>query len=535
MGILSHGFHYWRTFDTSYTVEKIREKFSDALFHPWDRTWRERYQADPDTLDHQRKNPPAAGLISVLIPVYNTKPELLSALLDSLLAQTYPEWEACLCVTGDRRGTKDAAERYSGKDARFRCVFPGQNEGISGNTNAAFGISAGGWIVLCDHDDLLPPDALWHIADAAVRECPDVIYTDEDKIDEAGRRHSAPHLKPDFCPDNLRSGNYVCHLLAVRRSLYEAVGGERPAFDGSQDHDLTLRLSEKTDRILHLPVIGYHWRTVGASMSHQHLNRCLDASCRAVQEHMARIGYPGRVETEDGILRLRYDLQPLTLGVLALMPGSAGADARMESLRAMLPGNTPIRIVVPAAGEPRTEALNRAVETSREDLLLAVDASVSHLSPGFAAELAMYAQRTDVGMVTPQLTDPSGRVLFSGFAVGTDASLSCPDRGLPSRAPGPFLRNRQTRNVAAVSAACLMVRREAWVPLDPAMGDVCAIPDACLRMVDAGLHHVYVPHARAVCADRSLFLAGNAAGASLSRTFRERWAGWHDPCTGQSR
>ncbi|MBR6953623.1 MAG: glycosyltransferase [Clostridia bacterium] len=529
MGWVARGIRYLRTYGADYTFMKIREKLTDRLFHPWDKAWRLQ-QADAAALEDQRKSLPAAGLISVLIPAYNTRPEFLEALLDALMAQTYPHWEACVQVTGTRADTRAAARRAAEKDPRIHCFMDAENAGISGNTNAAFRACSGGWVVLCDHDDLLPPDVLWHVADAIVQQQPDVIYTDEDKIDEKGRWHSAPHFKPDFCPDNLRSGNYVCHLLALRRSLYEAVGGERPAFDGSQDHDLMLRLSERTKRILHLPIIGYHWRTVGASMSHQQLERCLAASARAVEEQMDRQGTPGTVTVEDGILRLHYTLLPRSLGVLALMPNAGGAHDRQQALQSALPEDTPVRLVVPAEGQSVPEALNDAVAASREDLLLVLDAGITRLSPGFVRELAMYAQRDDVGMVTPLLTDSHGQVLFTGFTVHPDGTLSTPGTGLPARAPGPFLRNRQSRNTAAVSAACFMVRREAWLPLDPAMGSACAVPDACLRMMNNGLYHVYTPHAAAVCTNRSPLLSGNTVDSSLLQPFRDRWTGWHDPC-----
>ncbi len=533
MNILTRGLGYLRTYGLSYTCQRLREKTRDILFHPWDRVWRNEECPREEELARQRSSPPADLLISMLVPVYRTRPDLLEALLASMEAQTYPHWEACLHVSGGRAETLQVVRGYARRDPRFRWV-EGENNGISGNTNEAFRMSRGAWVVLCDHDDLLTPDALWQIARCISENAPDVVYTDEDKVDEKGRRHCDPHRKPDFCPDNLRAGNYICHLLAVRRELWEQVGGERPAFDGSQDHDLALRLSETAGSIMHLPRVCYHWRRVGASMSHQQLSRCLDAAARAVTEHMTRIGCPGRAVPEDGILRLRYELQPLSVAVLALQPNRSGEEERLRELRRHFPDPASVSLLVPREGESRAEALNRTMNACSADLVLVVDASVSGFSDGFLQELAMYAQRRDVGMVTPLLTDRRGRVLHSGYAVKTDGGLYCPDSGLPGRAPGPFLRNRQARNVSSLSAACFLVRRAAWLSLDPAMGDACAVPDACLRMLNAGLHHVYTPHAAAVCLDAALLHQGNAFSPDAARAFRARWAGWHDPCISQT-
>ena len=291
----------------AYTLRRLGEKAGERFFGTYQRRW-EKLRANEATLTGQRQNQPAAGLLSVLIPVYNTAPELLQALLDSLSAQTYRNWEAVLVNAGTHADTADCLQQTAQADARFR-VFVVENAGISGNTNRALQEARGDWALLCDHDDLLSPDALWLVADCICREKPDVIYTDEDKVTANGCIHTDAHPKPDFCPDNLRSSNYICHLLAAKRSLLLQVGGLRPAFDGSQDHDLALRLSEATGNIAHVPATTYHWRTLASSESHQHLEKCLHAACRAVEEHTARQGYPCTATAQNGVLRLDYAIQ----------------------------------------------------------------------------------------------------------------------------------------------------------------------------------------------------------------------------------
>ena len=508
------------------TVRRAGQKTVERVGRTWDHVWR-KIAPSEETLQNQRENQPSAGLVSVVVPVWQTEPALLKALIESLIAQTYLNWETCLYVTGERPETDEVLKEAVSRDRRFR-VLHGTNEGIAGNTNQALEMSRGEWIVLCDHDDILPPDALWTLAEEIARDECDLIYTDEDKIGEHGRVHTDPHLKPDFCPDTLRSMNYICHLMAVRRTLLEEAGGLRPNFDGSQDHDLALRLSEKTDRIVHIPHICYHWRTVKTSMSKQHEDQCLDAAARAVAEHMERIGWPGTVTAENGVLRLRYLLRDLSAVAFVVAKTTREAEPCMKALRAVLPAGV---MVQPALGENRFEAINRAAALSDKALLLFVDAGVRGFTPHFYRELAMYAQRPDVGMVTPMLTDALGHVTHAGFAVGVTGGIRCRNQGLPRMAGGRFQMNRVSHNVGAVGPACFMVRRSAWQPLDTAYKTAFATADVCMAMSEQGLRHVFTPHARAICAEpeRLLLLTEDRDAEDLER-FNSRWGEAKDPC-----
>ena len=514
---------YLRLHGPGWTLRRAGQKAGERILRRWDRQWR-RLSRTP-----MAGELPDAGLISVLIPVYDTDPGMLRALLDSLTAQTYPRWEACVCLTGTRPETAAVLEERAAAEPRLR-IMRAPNGGIAANTNRALSMAAGDWTVLCDHDDLLPPDALRAVAECIAQGGADVIYTDEDKVTADGRLHTDPHRKPDFCPDTLRSLNYVCHLLAARRDLMAEIGGERPDFDGAQDHDLILRLSERTDRIAHVPAICYHWRAVAGSMSHTRLERCLDASARAVEEHMARIGWPGTARTENGMLRLRYDLRPLTAAACVFARSEDEAERCASALRAVLPAGVPVRAAV---GPDSAAAMNRFAAGEEADLLLMADARCGSFSPGFFEELAMYAQRPDVGAVTPMLTDRRGRIVHAGFVRDARAGLRCRNEGLAARAGGPWRLNLVSHNVAAVGPACLMVRRAAWVPLDEAYRTGFGIADACLRMADNGLRHVYTPHARAVCADAAdALLTGRKRDEDDLRRFRARRPDWRDPCAG---
>ena len=530
MSRIQHGMRYLSTFGLRYTLRRSREKLSERLFHCWARRWKSSVSASEAELAFQREHQPKGEIISVLIPVYNPPLDFLRDLIEALRRQTFRNWEACFCNAGDQTAVRELLDQAQGEDPRIRVHHSSTNAGISGNTNQALAMARGEWVVLCDHDDLLPPDALWRLAEAIEKRSPDMIYTDEDKVTQDGRWHTDPHFKPDFCPDNLRSGNYICHLLAARRKLVEQAGGLRSAYDGSQDHDLALRLSELTDRIVHLPFISYHWRSVQSSMSHQHLERCLDASCRAVEDHLQRLGWPAQVTAEDGILRLRYQLRPLTGAVLITAEDERSAHKKAFELQSVLPTGVGIRFVLPESEDAWYASVNQAVAESTEDLLLLVDVSVSRFSKGFYDELAMFAQREDVGFVTPQLTDRRGRITHAGFAVGLAGGLQCRNHGLPGKAAGWHLLNRQSHNVGAVSPACCMFRREAWQPLDPAYRPAFGLADLCLRLTRSELWHVYTPHARAVCTRKDLLVTGRARAADDLQRFEQSWKGWQDPC-----
>lgn len=492
MGFMRRIVRYIRMHGAAYTFWRGTEILAERAFHLYDRRAR-RMMPCEDELAFQRANQPDAGLISIAVPVYNTRPAFLRELVESFTAQTYARWEAVLYDGGSTLAESIAAMDAI-DDARVTVVHSDRNEGISGNTNRAVDQCRGEYIALCDHDDVLSPDALWRTARAIVENRPDLIYSDEDKITEDGRFYTDPHRKPDFCPDNLRSGNYICHLTVIRRAVFLQVGGLRPEFDGSQDHDLVLRISEVTDRIYHLPNMLYHWRTVGTSMSHQQLARCQDAAARAVTEHIARIGYPGRCTVEDGVLRLRYDVpEAWKISVIRLADDAGYAE------------------------------INRAAARADGNMLLFIRESVAACSPEFKKELLMYAQREDVGAVTPMLIDRWRRVVHAGYTL-KDGRISSRGKGLHQYAGGWHGMNRTSHNVMAVSSLCWMIRKDHFIPFDETWQGESGMADWCLRMREQGLLCVYTPHAVAVSGRKPRFDA-----EEIWRLYREH-PGLTDPC-----
>ena len=221
--------------------------------------WYEAHRASEETLSRQRKRKwEQPATISIAVPAYRTPEKFLREMLDSLLAQSYPYWELCLvnASPGDA-SMAGILEEYADRDDRIRYENLPENLGIAENTNAAFAMARGDYIGLLDHDDLLAPDALYEIACRILEEGADVIYTDEDKVTAEGGEHYQPHLKPDFNLDLLRSNNYICHFLVVKRDLVRKAGGFRREFDGAQDYDFVFRCVEQAEKISHGEPTGH--------------------------------------------------------------------------------------------------------------------------------------------------------------------------------------------------------------------------------------------------------------------------------------
>ncbi len=408
-----------------------------------------------------------------------------------------------------------------------------ENRGISGNTNAAIALARGEYCALCDHDDLLSPDALWRVAECIARETPDLIYSDEDRLTQSGRRHMDPHYKPDYCPDNLVSDNYFCHLSVIRTALLKEVGGLRSGFDGSQDHDLFLRLTEKTDRIVHLPYTLYSWRENFQSMSHQNLLRCLENGCRAVEEHEARLGRKVTAVPVNKELRLWYDLPPDST-VEALIWG--GTEEECEGCMAELAfltgwGSRLSGVLISGDGADRWQLVNEAARDSAADYLLVLEANVGGMNRHFLRELMMYAQREDVLAASPALTDHRLRVTHGGFALGMKGILQCINEGMRLSAGGWHDMMNKVHNVSAVSLCCCMVKRENWIPLSPEYRSGLVAADWAMQARKTGKRFVFTPHATAIREKSPLLLNGTDRDPQDVRRFEEKWGtNLTDPC-----
>lgn len=503
---------YRKSHGTRYTLRRGAEKAVQYALGTGDRVWRRRYPSAQE-LRRQRDTPPAAGLISVAVPVYNTDPSMLSALLHTLSAQTYENWEAVLYNGASTRAeTLEVLREAAEKDGRFRVIHGQENRGIAGNTNEAFRLCRGEYIALCDHDDLLRPDALWRAAEVIARERPGMIYSDEDRITENGRHHMDPHDKPDYCPLSLMSGNYICHLTVIRADVLREAGGLREGFDGSQDHELFLRLTEHTDHIAHIPLPLYSWREVFSSMSHRNLQQCLESGCRAVEEHDRRLGYVTECVPVNQEIRI-WTQTPMDASVEALVFGPSEAACRAGF--AELDTRTAFRrlsaALVVTDEESLYEALNEAAAASEADYLLLMSADLRGMNRHFLRELMMFAQRPEIAAVTPVLTDARRHITHGGFVLGEGSLIRCDHEGMYVTAGGDHDHMNRAHNVSAVSLCCAMVRRSAFVPFDGRYRGGLGMADWCLAQAkQSGRLCAFTPHASAVLPRCSLLLSGGA-------------------------
>ena len=470
---------YAATHGTGYTARRLGEKTGQIVFGTWDRKWN-REKPGLEELSRQRKNQPAAGLISVVIPVFNTKEVFLQELLDSLRNQTYENWEAILYDGASSRAETIAVlDRAAGEDSRFRVIHGTENLGIAGNTNAAIAETKGTYIALCDHDDLLTPDALWRMAEAIEKTHPDMLYSDEDMITENGKHHMDPHRKPEYQPETLAADNYMSHLGVIRAELLRTIGGLREGYDGSQDHELYLRICQRTDRIVHVPYILYSWRKVSSSLSRQHLDQCLWAGCRA-NEDLSPI--PVKAIPVDQKIRLWYDF-PRNVKTEAIIFSSTEEACRdaWTDLNTQAPWpNLSATLAVTDLGELK-DTLNQAASESEADYLLFLDAASLVETRHLFRELMMYAQMQGVGGVTPVLVDRKNRITFGGWVNGRNDQT-----GLKNGAGGPRDRMNKVHNVDGISPCCMMVRRDQFVPFGEK---------------DPKKRYVYTPHAVVLCED----------------------------------
>ena len=513
---------------------KIRRKL-----HSWciDRYtwWRRNHEPDSETLTKQAEVQfDVPILFSVIVPVYNTNPVHLRSLAQSLVKQSYQQWEACFFDDASSRSdTRSALAELPALDARLRVTFGKDNRGIAENTNRALAMAKGDYFFFVDHDDLLASDALYTFRRKIDQTGADLLYCDEDKINEKGTRYFDPHLKPDFSPDLLRQCNYIGHMAAMKRELLEHTGGLDPAFDGSQDYDLLLRAGEKARRVEHIASVLYHWRMLGGSVSHRDGRKCLLAAQRAVQAHLLRCGLQGDVEIAEPYLSTGYALLENTEATLIWIerdqPEQPGRLRRIADdirnqgltlrvLTARMPGvpeNPEFSGVAAEDGETLPALLNRAVGQAETPYILFLDSSLMPLTAQWARSLLGYVQRVDVGFATAAIYTRHNRLAVAGYAVGRRRIARGLHHGVPRGDAGYFRRVKLAQNVSAVPFGCCAFRKEVWERyggLELAFPHQLFDVDLCLRMRADSLYHVYVPQAAAVWAEgtRVWFVKGDS-------------------------
>ncbi|MDD5367616.1 MAG: glycosyltransferase family 2 protein [Anaerolineaceae bacterium] len=474
-------------------------------------------------------------LISILMPVYNPREADLREAVESVLAQAYPRWELCIVDDGSTQPyIRPVLEEYQDRDSRIKINRPETNQGIVSASNQALGMSTGDYVALLDHDDLITPDAFFEVVNF-LNHHPDtdMLYSDEDKVTEDGIRYM-PYFKPDWSPDLIFSHMYTGHLGVYRRSLLDDLGGFRKGCDGAQDWDLVFRLSEKTEKIYHLPKILYSWRCAPGSTAQAAGNKryAYTAALRVLQDAVDRRNRHGRVEEVEGypgFFRVAWELvgSPKVSIIICTRDKPDYLDRCLTSIykKTSYP-NFEVIIVDNQSQQKDTfkvyehwkereperfkllqedipfnfSKLNNAgARVATGDLLLFMNNDMEVITPNWLDQMASQGQRPEIGMVGALLLYPNGTIQHAGIVVGINDWAGHSHRGFPAESTGNNGRLLGASNVSAVTGACMLVRRDLFFQvgcldenLQVAGGDV----ELCLRVMDAGYRNLMIPDVR---------------------------------------
>ena len=486
---------------------------------------------------------------SVIVPLYNTPPALLRETIGSVQAQTYENWELCLAdgSDGSHGEVGEVCGQIARTDPRIRYRKLEKNEGISGNSNAALTMAGGDYIALFDHDDLLTPDALYEMARAIEETDADFLYSDEmifasPKVTKViGIR-----FKPDFSPDDLLTNNFICHLTVFRRTLLERAGAFRSEYDGSQDHDLILRLTAEAKRIVHVPKVLYCWRSIPGSVAADiHMKEyAIGAGRRAVEDFLrARGQQEAAVESTAAfptMYRIRWPIagEP-SVRILADLTGTAGdPEERLAALKKRTSWRNCVWTAVGGGGAAerkdasRRQLLAEAAAGAAEDYLLFTDGNLEPLNPDWIQEMLMLAQREKTGAVGAKVRFAGGEDLRHAgviLGMGQEGIAGRPYFDMEDDGVGFFGQLAVVRTVSAVTD-CWMVKREKFAAaggFDPDYRGALFDIDFCLKLGRMGARNLWTPDAglqggrvQDFCPDAGKEYAGYPEDSAV---FRRKW------------
>lgn len=470
---------------------------------------------------------------SVLVPLYNTPEKFLKEMIESVQAQTYKNWELCLADGSDREHSfvGEICKKYADGDKRIKYEKLEKNLGISENTNACIRMATGEYIALFDHDDLLHPSALYEVMRAICEHGADFIYTDENTFSEEPRDAYNPHFKPDFSPDTLRSYNYICHLSVFSRELLDSVGYFRSEYDGSQDYDLILRLTEKAKKIFHIRKILYYWRAHKNSVAQDVGAKpyTLTAAKKALAAHLERCGLKGEVldSSAPTTYHIKYEIDgnPLISVIIPNKDHTDDLDICLKSLyekssyknfeviivennsteketfeyyEALTKKHSNIKIVTWKSKFNYSAINNFGVNYAKGEYILLLNNDVEIINGSCLEEMLMFAQRKDVGAVGAKLYYSDDTVQHAGVILGLGGTAGHAHKHFGRSHPGYMARASIAQNLTACTAACLMMRRDVFDEVggldesfEVAFNDV----DLCMKIREKGYLVVFTPYA----------------------------------------
>ena len=515
------------------TIEKIHKKLLKKEITSYERWLIIHSPSSADLQKQKQKVFKYEPKISIVVPLYKTPKKYLREFIDSVMAQTYSNWELCLSDgSGEDSPITGILNEYEKRDKRIKVVHNNETLQISENTNAALEIATGDFIAFADHDDLLAVNALYEcVREINKKNNVEMLYTYEDKISMNGRHHFMPHFKTDFNIDLLRSVNYICHLCVVKRSLYEKVGNLNPEYDGAQDYDFVLRCVEQTENIVHIPKVLYHWRAHQDSTAEnpESKNYAFEAGRKAIEAHLKRMNIEAEVLHVEpkGSYRVKYKLKEKPL-VSVIIPTKDHIDDLKKCIKSLDKVSTydNIEYIVVENNSEKTETFeyykklekenprvkviywkekgfnypsinNMGVKYSNGEYLLFLNNDTEIRNADCIEELVSQCQRKEVGAVGARLYYEDGTIQHAGVIIGLGGVAGHAFVGYKPDDPGYFARIKLLQDYSAVTAACIMIKKDVYEEVHGfdeeyavAFNDV----DLCLKIRQAGYLIVYDPY-----------------------------------------
>ncbi len=476
---------------------------------------------------------PVSIKFSILVPLYNTPEKYLKEMIESVINQTYSNWELCLADASDAQHASvgEICQEYIKKFSQIRYQKLSQNKGISDNTNAAIEMATGDYISLLDHDDLLHRSALYYNMIAITTKQADFMYTDELTFSKNPKKAIVTHYKPDFAIDNLRANNYICHFTSFKRTLLDKAGWFDHECNGSQDYDIILRLTEQAQHIVHIPRVLYFWRSHPGSVASDISVKpyCLTAAKRALNHHLERVGLEGEAVDAPkliSIYKINYKLLEKPL-ISIIIPNQDHIKDLKTCIDSILQKSSypHFEILIVENGSKQQETFdyyqtlqqdnririltweqpfnyaainNYAVTQSKGRYLLFLNNDTEVISNNWIEEMLMFAQRKDVGAVGAKLYFPDGSIQHAGIVLGLGGVAGHFHYTVEKDNLGYMGRLYYAQNYSAVTAACMLVSKEKFElvggfdeAFEVAFNDV----DFCLKFREKGLLNVFTPYA----------------------------------------
>ncbi|MBR6383938.1 MAG: glycosyltransferase [Lachnospiraceae bacterium] len=479
-------------------------------------------------------------VISILVPLYNTPEDFLKEMIDSVVNQTYKFWELCLADGSDAEHSYvgDICKKYAENDSRVVYKKLEKNEGISGNTNACYRMATGDYIGLFDHDDVLHPSALYKYREA-IDEGADYIYCDEATfVDGDINKMITVHFKPDFAIDNLRANNYICHFSVFKKELLNETELFRTEYDGSQDHDMILRLTHLAKKVVHVSGIYYYWRAHAGSVA-QNINAktyAIDAAKRAVSDHLKTNGIYNTSITSsrafETIFRLKYVVTGEPLVSVIITDDTEDCILALENFNSY----SNVEIIKESdfadelAGKNIFAKKNALADKAKGEVLFFLDGSVKACSPDIVREFLSIAQREDVGAVGGKIINSQGKIEHASvvIGIGKDKAAGLVHRGFDKKYIGYMGRLCYIQDCSAVTGDMLMLKKKDFEKagrFDESFENAFSDISLCLNLRRMGLLNVFDPYGEGISDKPQILLGGeDEAYKKDLANFKEKYA-----------